>query len=86
MGLMPALPNMHFGLVSVHDVARAHLLAMTLPEAAGKRFMVTNGNYSFKQVRSVCTRKQAKYRGFNILNSLFTNCIFSECACVFPCV
>lgn len=50
MGLMPALPNMNMGLVSVHDVARAHLLAMTLPEAAGKRFMVTNGNYSFKKV------------------------------------
>ena len=24
--------------------------AVTLPDAAGKRFMVTNGDYSFKQV------------------------------------
>lgn len=53
MGLMPALPDLTFGIVSVLDVARAHLLAMTLPEAAGKRFMVTSGNFTFKQLSDV---------------------------------
>lgn len=53
MGLMPALPDVTFGIVSVLDVARAHLLAMTLPEAAGKRFMLTSGNFSFKQLSDV---------------------------------
>lgn len=63
MGLIPALPDINFGTVSVFEVARAHLLAMTLPEAAGKRFMVTNGNFSFKEVsRIIC--KEFKPQGY----------------------
>jgi nucleoside-diphosphate-sugar epimerase len=35
---LPGLPNVGFMLVDVRDVAHAHILAMTTPAAAGKRF------------------------------------------------
>ncbi len=40
VGKMPAAPNLHFGFVDVRDVAAAHLLAMTIENAAGERFIV----------------------------------------------
>ncbi len=40
VGKMPAAPNLHFGFVDVRDVAAAHLLAMTVENAAGERFIV----------------------------------------------
>mmetsp|Transcript_22434 Transcript_22434/g.37523 ORF Transcript_22434/g.37523 Transcript_22434/m.37523 type:complete len:377 (-) Transcript_22434:362-1492(-) len=47
---MPAIPDVWIPYVSVLEVARAHLLAMTVPEAAGKRFLVINDTMSFKQM------------------------------------
>lgn len=49
----PGLPSLHFGAVSVFDVARAHLLAMTKENAAGKRFIlspVTSGMREFASI------------------------------------
>ncbi|ANH66934.1 aldehyde reductase [Mitsuaria sp. 7] len=42
-GGMPGLPNLFIPVVDVRDVATAHLLAMTAPEAAGQRFLLSNG-------------------------------------------
>lgn len=42
-GGMPGTPDVFIPIVDVRDVARAHLLAMTTPDAAGQRFLVTNG-------------------------------------------
>lgn len=42
-GAMPALPNLFIPIVDVRDVAAAHLLAMTTAEAAGERFLLSNG-------------------------------------------
>jgi nucleoside-diphosphate-sugar epimerase len=42
-GKMRALPDLHIPIVDVRDVARAHLLAMTNPSAAGERFLLSNG-------------------------------------------
>ena len=42
-GAMPGLPNLFIPVVDVRDVASAHLLAMTAPEAAGRRFLLSNG-------------------------------------------
>jgi hypothetical protein len=53
MGEMPALFKWTIGIVSVLDVARAHLLAMTVPEAAGKRFLLSNGNLTLKEMSNV---------------------------------
>jgi len=42
-GAMPGFPNIFIPVVDVRDVAAAHLLAMTVPDAAGKRFLLSNG-------------------------------------------
>lgn len=42
-GRLPGLPDVHFGIVDVRDVAALHLLAMTRPEAAGQRFLAIAG-------------------------------------------
>ncbi|MFD4668197.1 SDR family oxidoreductase [Lentzea sp. NPDC058450] len=42
-GGMPAFPNMWMPIVDVRDVATAHVLAMTAPDAAGQRFLVSSG-------------------------------------------
>mmetsp|Transcript_5487 Transcript_5487/g.5656 ORF Transcript_5487/g.5656 Transcript_5487/m.5656 type:complete len:371 (+) Transcript_5487:78-1190(+) len=39
-GKMPLTVDVEFACVSVFDVARAHILAMTVPEANGKRFLL----------------------------------------------
>ncbi len=41
-GKVPGLPRIGFTLVDVRDVVDAHLRAMTLPEAAGERFIAAS--------------------------------------------
>ncbi len=41
-GSMPAVPRLGFALVDVRDVAELELLAMTSPDAAGKRFIAAD--------------------------------------------
>jgi nucleoside-diphosphate-sugar epimerase len=40
---MPGYPHLWIPIVHVRDVARAHILAMTAPEASGQRFLVSSG-------------------------------------------
>ncbi len=42
-GEMPGLPNLFIPIVDVRDVAAAHILAMTTPDAASQRFLLSNG-------------------------------------------
>ncbi|MFJ7217752.1 SDR family oxidoreductase [Amycolatopsis sp. NPDC098790] len=42
-GDLPGYPNLFFPIVDVRDVAAAHILAMTAKEAAGERFLISNG-------------------------------------------
>ncbi|TDD52351.1 aldehyde reductase [Nonomuraea terrae] len=42
-GQMPGYPNMWVPIVDVRDVASAHVAAMTVPGAAGQRFLITGG-------------------------------------------
>lgn len=42
-GTLPGLPDIHFGVVDVRDVADLHLKAMTSPKAGGERFIATAG-------------------------------------------
>ena len=44
---MPMLPNISFNVIDVRDVARAHINAMTVPEAAGNRHILAVSNYWF---------------------------------------
>eukprot|EP01035_Chromulina_nebulosa_P001580 gene1580-2116_t len=39
---MPAVPDVEMDLIHVFDVAKAHLLAMTNPNAAYKRFLLVD--------------------------------------------
>lgn len=42
-GAMPAFPDINIPVVDVRDVAAAHILAMTNPDAAGERFLLSAG-------------------------------------------
>jgi nucleoside-diphosphate-sugar epimerase len=42
-GAMPAFPDIYIPVVDVRDVASAHILALTTPEAAGQRFLISSG-------------------------------------------
>ncbi|WP_223623319.1 aldehyde reductase [Microbacterium sp. EST19A] len=42
-GAMPGLPRIFIPIVDVRDVAAAHILAMTDPDAAGQRFLLSSG-------------------------------------------
>jgi nucleoside-diphosphate-sugar epimerase len=42
-GAIPALPDLWLPIVDVRDVASAHAAAMTVPEAAGQRFLIGGG-------------------------------------------
>jgi nucleoside-diphosphate-sugar epimerase len=42
-GAMPGLPNLFIPIVDVRDVATAHIQAIATPDAAGERFLLSNG-------------------------------------------
>lgn len=44
-GVMPAVPEIYFGLVDVRDVADLHARAMTNPAANGERFLAVTGDF-----------------------------------------
>lgn len=43
-GQLPAIPKLAMQLVDVREVAKAHVVAMTHPEAAGERFLLAGEN------------------------------------------
>lgn len=50
-GKLPGYPDFWMPIVDVRDVASAHLLAMTAPDAAGQRFIVYSGmGMTMKQI------------------------------------
>ncbi len=51
---MPMLPKLNFPVIDVRDVARAHINAMTVPEAAGHRHILSNGDMWVKDIAKVC--------------------------------
>ena len=44
-GAMPGCPKLFFGIIDVRDVAAQHILAMTMPEAKGERFLSVSGDF-----------------------------------------
>jgi nucleoside-diphosphate-sugar epimerase len=52
-GSVPALPKLGFTLVDVRDVAELELLAMTSPDAAGKRFIAADTFLWMKEIAEV---------------------------------
>ncbi|GEP19370.1 oxidoreductase [Pediococcus argentinicus] len=53
-GGLPGLMDMYLPVVDVRDLARAHVLALTTPEAAGQRFIISDEmSYSMKDVSNI---------------------------------
>jgi nucleoside-diphosphate-sugar epimerase len=53
-GAMPGFPDLWIPIVDVRDVARAHILAMTTPDAAGQRFLLSSGPaIAMKQIGAI---------------------------------
>ena len=47
---LPAVMHMCLPTIDIRDVAAAHVAAMTLPEAAGKRHILANGTLWFREL------------------------------------
>ncbi|WP_433513632.1 SDR family oxidoreductase [Nonomuraea sp. CA-143628] len=57
-GALAVVPPQYFGMVDVRDVADIHLRAMTHPEAAGERFLVSGDDaISFLQMANILAEK-----------------------------
>jgi nucleoside-diphosphate-sugar epimerase len=61
-GRMPRVPAIGLNIVDVRDVAEAHILAMTRPEAAGQRF-VANGDFMWMMDVAALLRTRLGERG-----------------------
>jgi dihydroflavonol-4-reductase len=64
-GDVPGCARIGFNLVDVRDVVDAHLLAMTSPQAAGKRFLCYAEHYWFQEIALVLKEHFAD-RGYRI--------------------
>jgi dihydroflavonol-4-reductase len=53
---VPAIPDISLAMVDVRDVASAHVSAMTVPEAAGQRFICVEANHSMMEVAVILER------------------------------
>ncbi|KCZ61304.1 SDR family oxidoreductase [Hyphomonas chukchiensis] len=61
-GKIPAVPRIGFGIVDVRDVASAQVAAMTLPEAAGERFLLSQPFMWFSEVADVLREAFPDYK------------------------
>jgi len=62
-GSLKTARDSYIGFVDVRDVAEAHLRAAETSEAAGKRFILTTGNYHYNDVAEVLKKVLAP-RGY----------------------
>jgi dihydroflavonol-4-reductase len=60
-GRYPAMPDFSVPVVDVRDAAEAHVLAMTMPEAAGERFIIAGEALSIKDIARVLKRDFPAY-------------------------
>jgi len=60
-GKTPGLPRIGFSFVDVRDVAECHVRAMEIPEAAGERFLATEGFLWFTEAAEVLRKHFPAY-------------------------
>ncbi|XP_067138921.1 uncharacterized protein [Centruroides vittatus] len=60
-GSMPMLPRLNFSLCDVRDVAKAHLKAMIVPEAAGNRHIVASDHLWMRDMANILTEEFSQY-------------------------
>jgi len=61
---LPAVPDIEFELIHVFDVAKAHLLAMTNPNAAYKRFLLVGAQINYRDIAAILY-KEFKPQGYS---------------------
>jgi dihydroflavonol-4-reductase len=61
----PGVPDLGFALADVRDVAQMHVAAMTVPEAAGKRFIVAGEHTPMRDIACILARHYGA-RGFRV--------------------
>jgi nucleoside-diphosphate-sugar epimerase len=49
----PAIPDINYAMVDVRDVAAAHVAALGVPEAGGRRFICAIENHSMREVAQI---------------------------------
>ena len=59
----PAYPKLNCNITDVRDVAQAHLVALTSPEAAGKRHLVVNHSVWMKDLAAII-QKELRPKGY----------------------
>lgn len=62
---LPAVPDVRFACVDVRDVADAHVAALFVPEAAGKRFLCAGQQASFLEIARIVHEHFAP-RGYRV--------------------
>ena len=65
MKKMPALPYVSIPLVDVRDVAEAHLQAVKVSKAAGKRFMLVEDSHWFTEIGQTLNKNYRK-QGYKV--------------------
>lgn len=65
---IPGVPQLEFGLVDVRDVAKAHVLAMTAPTAAGQRFIVSSDTAWMREIAQTLKGNGYRVPTFEIPN------------------
>lgn len=61
-GRLPLVPDLTLGIVDVRDVALAHVAAMQVPEAAGRRFILSAGMRNLRQIGDAVAARCPAYR------------------------
>lgn len=60
-GRYPAMPDLSLPVIDVRDVAEAHVLALSVPQAAGERFIAGGAALSVKDIVTVLRREFPVY-------------------------
>jgi nucleoside-diphosphate-sugar epimerase len=82
-GRMPRVPRIGLNIVDVRDVAEAHILAMTRPEAAGQRF-IANGDFMWMKEVAAVLRARLGERGAKVPTKELPDIVVKVGAAVSP--
>jgi len=77
---VPSIPSTRLACIDVRDVARAHLKAMILPEAAGQRYLGVTSVLDAWDIQDLLKEKFAPM-GYNVLTSKIGKCFTGIMGC-----
>ncbi|MBC8129851.1 MAG: dihydrofolate synthase, partial [Rhizobiaceae bacterium] len=62
-GRFPLVPNVAFAAVDVRDVAAAHVAALGASQAVGRRFVLSGGTRSLREIGAILAASHPAYAG-----------------------